>query len=365
MSEYLEIRNITKEYTPGKGINDVSFSCTEGSFTVILGPSGAGKTTTLSVLAGFLQTTSGDIVMNGHSIRNLKTRERNVSMAFEDYALYPTHSIFENIASPLRARKMDNETISKKVKAIAQLVGIDEHLEKFPSQVSGGQKQRTGLARCLVRDADVYLLDEPIAHLDAKLRHRMRGEFKRIHKELGKTMVYVSHDYREALALADMVIVMNKGSIVQIGPPEEVFSQPKNTFVATLLGDPPMNLVQFDHITVKNGTLSLIGKDFESSVKGCRFPDMKADGVSLGFRDFTVELVAKAGKNTIPGSVYVFEPIEDQIIFTISIAENRVRVRTPRNIKFDLNEEVHIKLNPETIHLFDNRSGDNLEYREE
>ena len=235
MPDYLEIRNLSKQYPRVKGIDDVSFSCAEGSFTVLLGPSGAGKSTTLKIIAGILQETSGDVLRRGVSMRTVAPQARNTSMVFEDYALYPTFSVYENIASPLRVRKVAPQEVDTRIKKIAKLLGIDEHLEKLPSQISGGQKQRTALARCLIRDADIYLLDEPIAHLDAKLRHRMRGEFKRIHKDLGKTMIYVTHDYREALALADTVVILDKGHVVQIGKPDEVFSRPRNVFVATLL----------------------------------------------------------------------------------------------------------------------------------
>ncbi len=363
MGDHLQIRNLTKEYSKGKGIHDISFSCAEGSFTVILGPSGAGKTTTLNLIAGLLQPDGGVIEMYGHNLERVQPGQRRVSMAFEDYALYPTHSIFENIASPLRARKVNDATIQEKVMAIAELVGIDKHVHKLPSQVSGGQKQRTGLARCLVRDADIYLLDEPIAHLDAKLRHRMRGEFKRIHKELGKTMVYVSHDYREALALADTVVIMDGGHIVQIGTPDEVFSKPRNTFVATLLGDPPMNLVPFDTVNVSGGTLEMVSSVGCSAISGTAFPDMERGDTQLGFRDFTVELAADASDNTIAGSVYVVEPIEDQRVYTITVGDHRVKVRTDRSVQFDLNAPVHIRLNPQKIHLFDTQTGESLEGR--
>jgi|GEM_PF-5909751 len=235
MEPYLEVRNLKKYFKKVKAVDDISFSCGEGELLVILGPSGAGKTTTLKMIAGIVEPTDGEIYLKGELLNPIEPQKRNISMVFEEYALYPHLTVFKNIASPLRIRKMSEEEIKKRVTMIAEMVGIHEHLHKYPSQVSGGQKQRTALARCLVREADLYLLDEPIAHLDAKLRHRMRGEFKRIHKELGKTMVYVTHDFREALALADRIIVLNKGKIEQIGTPEEVFEKPVNTFVATLL----------------------------------------------------------------------------------------------------------------------------------
>ncbi len=363
MSQYLQVHNVVKEYSPDKGVLDISFSCVEGSFTVVLGPSGAGKTTTLNLIAGLIQPDSGSVTVGDQDMSRVQPQDRRVSMAFEDYALYPTHTIFENIASPLRARKTPEATVKTKVEAIAELVGIDKHLHKLPSQVSGGQKQRTGLARCLVRDADFYLLDEPIAHLDAKLRHRMRGEFKRIHKELGKTMVYVTHDYREALALADTIIVMDEGKIVQIGSAEEVFSHPANTFVATLLGDPPMNLLSFDRVRVVDGNLILESAVGTVSVTGTNLPDLEHQGVKLGFRDFTAE-IDEEGVG-IPGFVYVFEPMEDEKIYTISVGDTRVKVRTPRTVKKELNENVGIRLNPRKIHLFDEQTGENMVGREQ
>lgn len=360
VTEYLEVRGLTRRYRSGDGIADVSFCCAEGSFTVILGPSGAGKTTTVSIIAGISQHSHGDVLMNGRSIVDIPPGKRGVSMAFEDYALYPTHSVFENIASPLRARNVSEDDIKKRVGEIAKLVGIDQHLEKLPSQISGGQKQRTGLARCLVRDADVYILDEPIAHLDAKLRHRMRGEFRRIHRVLGKTMIYVSHDFREALALADSIVIMREGEIVQIGSPDEVFFLPSNVFVATLLGDPAMNLVHFDHVSVNAGVMKLTrgGEMVQLSETG--FPDLEKDQVQLGFRDFTVALRSDEAENCLPGTVFVSEPMEDLRVFTVKTGEDRVKIRAERTIDFVIDQPVFIELDPRTIYLFDTESGVNL-----
>jgi ABC-type sugar transport system ATPase subunit len=359
MADYLEVRNLTKQYTRVKGIDDVSFSCVEGSFTVILGPSGAGKTTTLKIIAGILQESSGDVIRNGASLRPISPQERNISMVFEDYALYPTFSVYENIASPLRVRKVAREELDARVKRTAKLLGIDEHLEKLPSQISGGQKQRTALARCLIRDAEIYLLDEPIAHLDAKLRHRMRGEFKRIHKDLGKTMIYVTHDYREALALADSVVILDKGKVVQIGPPDEVFSRPRNVFVATLLGEPPMNLVQFEDMNVENGGLALSLGDRKVSLRGVSAGPARGK-VTLGFRHFTAALQPREGENCIEGSVYVSEQVEDTRVYSIMVGESLVKVLTPRDTRFDINQRVFIRLDPRAVYLFDSASGERI-----
>lgn len=359
MPDYLEIRNLTKQYARVKGIDDVSFSCAEGSFTVILGPSGAGKTTTLKIIAGILQETSGDVIRRGASLRPVIPQERNISMVFEDYALYPTFSVYENIASPLRVRKVAKEETDSRVKRIAKLLGIDEHLEKLPAQISGGQKQRTALARCLIRDAEIYLLDEPIAHLDAKLRHRMRGEFKRIHKDLGKTMIYVTHDYREALALADSVVVLNKGTVVQIGPPEEVFSRPRNVFVATLLGEPPMNLVSFDDAKAQDGGLLLSRPDRRVALRGLSSGGARGK-VTLGFRHFTARLQPRESENCIDGFVYVSEQMEDTRVYSIMVGDNLVKVLAPRDSRFDINQKVFIKLDPAALYLFDGASGERI-----
>jgi ABC-type sugar transport system ATPase subunit len=359
MPAYLEIRNLTKQYGRIRGVDDVSFSCAEGSFTVLLGPSGAGKTTTLHVIAGILQETSGDVLHKGESLRSLPPQRRGVSMVFEDYALYPTYSVYENIASPLRLRKLAAEEVGERVQKIAKLIGIDAHLEKLPSQISGGQKQRTALARCLIRDADIYLLDEPIAHLDAKLRHRVRGELKRIHKDLGKTMLYVTHDYREALALADSIVILDKGKVVQIGSPEEVFNRPRNVFVATLLGEPPMNLVRFDEARSE--------RDGQVLVKGGRsilLPGL-GDGptrarVRLGFRHFAAALQHQDGACCLEGSVYVSELMEDSKVYSVMVGDDLVKVLTPRDVRYEINQRVYIRLDPRALYLFDGETGERV-----
>lgn len=363
MANYLEIRNLTKDYRRVRGIDQVSFSCREGTLTVLLGPSGAGKTTTLNIIAGILQETSGEVFRNGQSLQGVPPWSRKVSVTFEDYALYPTHSIYENIASPLRAHGVRNEEVDSRVRRIAEMVGIHEHLEKLPAQVSGGQKQRTALARCLVREADLYLLDEPIAHLDAKLRHRMRAEFKRIHKELSKTMIYVTHDYREAMALADQIVVMNKGRVVQTGTPGEVFTNPVNTFVATLLGEPPMNLVDMAVEQVDNGNVVLAMNSSKLSLRGIP-SGVVPRKVKVGFRHFNSRLQRSKGGFSIEGSVYVTESIEDTKVFTLTVGDNLVKVVTPREAHFDINERVFIELDPETTYLFDGETGERIAVRE-
>ena len=359
MPEYLEIRSLTKQYPRVKGIDGVTFSCAEGSFTVLLGPSGAGKTTTLQIIAGILQETSGDVLRQGSSLRQVPPQDRAVSMVFEDYALYPTYSVYENIASPLRLRRIASDEVDARVRKIAKLIGIDKHLQKLPSQISGGQKQRTALARCLIRDAGIYLLDEPIAHLDAKLRHRIRGEFKRIHKDLGKTMVYVTHDYREALSLADSVVILNKGKVVQIGSPDEVFFRPRNVFVATLLGEPPMNLVDFDEVASEQDGLMLRKGERKVVVRGAQ--GVPSHGrVRLGFRHFAAVLQPQEAANCIEGTVYVSELMEDSKVYSVMVGNNLVKVLTPRDARFDINQRVYVRVDPRALYLFDTETGEKI-----
>jgi len=241
--EVLRLENVSKKYGELLAVKDLNFSVEEGELFVILGPSGAGKTTTLKMISGIEEVTKGEIYIKGKLVNRLEPKDRKVSMVFEDYALYPHLSVYKNISSPLEAQGLTQEEIEKKVFGIARLLQIDGLLSRPPALISGGQKQRVVLARALVKDADVYLMDEPIAHLDAKLRHQMRGEFKRFQYIQKMTMVYVTHDFREALSLGNRILVLNKGITQQIGTPDEIFNKPANTFVASLVGEPPMNLL--------------------------------------------------------------------------------------------------------------------------
>jgi len=215
--EVLRLENVYKNYGKVEAIKDLSFSCKEEELFVILGPSGAGKTTTLKLISGLEEITKGKIFLKNKLINNLEPKDRNVSMVFEDYALYPHLTVYKNISSPLEAIHLPKDEIDKKIREIARLLQIEELLSRLPSMISGGQKQRTVLARSLIKNANEYLMDEPIAHLDAKLRYQMRGEFKRIQHIRKMNILYVTHDFREALSLGDKVLILNKGITQQIG----------------------------------------------------------------------------------------------------------------------------------------------------
>jgi multiple sugar transport system ATP-binding protein len=242
----LVLQNLTKDYGKLRAANNISLKVEDGEFIVILGPSGAGKTTTLKLIAGVETPTSGMVYIGGKLMNAVEPHKRNVAMAFESYALYPHYTVRDNMAFPLKApgRRFSQAEISQRVTDVAEMLNIQGLLDRLPKNLSNGQRQRVALGRAMVREPEVLLLDEPISHLDAKLRHRMRTEFKALESVIRFTTIYVTHDYLEALSLGDRLVVLQKGEIQQIGKPDEVFANPVNTFVAQILGHPQINLVE-------------------------------------------------------------------------------------------------------------------------
>jgi multiple sugar transport system ATP-binding protein len=269
----VETRNLTKVFKEGElgAVNDVNLMTQEGEFLVFLGPSGSGKTTLLRMIAGLEHPTAGEILIGGRVVNDLSPRERRIAMVFQSYALYPHLTVYRNIAFPLRAQKsvkidtapqtpkpsgffermsLRRKTEREKVEWAASLLGIGHLLHRKPRELSGGERQRVALARAIVREPSVFLLDEPLSNLDAKLRASARTELESFHRRIGTTTIYVTHDQVEAMAMGDRIVVLNKGYVRQIGSPKEVYDQPADTFVATFLGSPPMNLVEIDNVIV-------------------------------------------------------------------------------------------------------------------
>ncbi|HSQ04500.1 MAG TPA: ABC transporter ATP-binding protein [Burkholderiales bacterium] len=240
----VEARKVTKEFAGHVAVAGVDLTVREGEFLVLLGPSGCGKTTLLRMIAGLEMPTTGDIVIDGRIVTGLPPRARNIAMVFQSYALYPHLSVYENIAFPLRAVHMEKTRIERKVKEAAAMFGIERHLARKPRQLSGGERQRVALARAVVRQPVVFLLDEPLSNLDAKLRTSARDELQQFQRRLATTTIYVTHDQVEAMALGDRIAVLNEGRIHQLGTPLEVYDAPADIFVATFIGSPPMNLVE-------------------------------------------------------------------------------------------------------------------------
>src|SRR6516164_104573 len=242
----VETRNLTKIFKEGElgAVNNVNLETHEGEFLVFLGPSGSGKTTLLRMIAGLETPTAGEILIGGRVVNNLTPRERRIAMVFQSYALYPHLTVYKNIAFPLKAQKVPKATHKEKVEWAASLLGIDALLNRKPRELSGGERQRVALARAIVREPSVFLLDEPLSNLDAKLRLSAREELERFHRRIGTTTIYVTHDQVEAMAMGDRIVVLNKGYVRQVGTPIQVYDDPADTFVATFLGSPPMNLIE-------------------------------------------------------------------------------------------------------------------------
>jgi multiple sugar transport system ATP-binding protein len=248
----VQTRKLTKIFKQGElgAVNEVDLETREGEFLVFLGPSGSGKTTLLRMIAGLEQPTSGEILIGGKVVNELSPRERRIAMVFQSYALYPHLSVYNNIAFPLKAQKVPRNTHKEKVEWAASLLGINNLLQRKPRELSGGERQRVALARAIVREPAVFLLDEPLSNLDAKLRHSAREELERFHRRIGTTTIYVTHDQVEAMAMGDRVMVLNKGVVRQLGTPKEVYDDPADMFVATFLGSPPMNLIEYGEVIV-------------------------------------------------------------------------------------------------------------------
>src|ERR1700740_3316598 len=248
----VETRKLTKVFKQGElgAVNEVDLETREGEFLVFLGPSGSGKTTLLRMIAGLEQPTAGQILIGGNIVNHLTPRERRIAMVFQSYALYPHLSVYKNIAFPLKAQNVKKELHKEKVEWAASLLGIGTLLDRKPRELSGGERQRVALARAIVREPSVFLLDEPLSNLDAKLRASAREELTQFHKRIGTTTIYVTHDQVEAMAMGDRIVVLDKGLVRQVGSPREVYDEPADTFVATFLGSPPMNLVDHGDVLV-------------------------------------------------------------------------------------------------------------------
>lgn len=355
----IELRNVTKRYGPATlAIRNLNLTINDHEFLVIYGPAGAGKTTTLRLIAGITQPTEGDILRDGISILNLAPENRDMAMAFENYALYSHMSVYENLAFPLRARKLTKGEIDEHVMRVARILHIHELLDRRPGFLSGGQRQRVSLGRAIVRPANIYLLDEPIGHLDAKLRHRMRTELKAMAVDQNATVALVTTSSREALAMADRVAILRNGILEQVGTPEEVYRLPANEFVASFVGEPPMSFL--DAIPEQqNGRLSLRldGTDCQLEISS-RIGDKlngSLNGNRLGVRALELNLASQMDEShKVPAQVYVVEPMGYTNIVTAKIGPGYVRVLVKPSVRPKPNETIWLSLTGENIHLFHN-----------
>lgn len=355
----VRLERVTKRFGKVLAIDDVTLDVGEGEFMVLLGPSGCGKTTTLRLIAGLEKVTSGNIYFGDELVDDgeevyVPPQRRNVSMVFQSYALFPHMSVFENIAFPARVKKLPRDEIKRRVHELAELLRIEELLDRRPHELSGGQQQRVALARALMIEPLVLLLDEPLANLDAKLRVYMRAELKRLQREFGCTTIYVTHDQIEAMSMADRIAVMNLGRIQQVGSPDDLYSRPANLFVAGFIGSPPMNLIECSQ--AEAGVL-----DFGAF--SLRMPDSwieLAQGYGeliYGIRPQDVKVFRERIEGAVEFKVYVVEPLGDRAVLTLSKDSIRIKALASPELKVGMGDKVWVFFNMDKAHLFDKKSG--------
>ena len=347
----VSLRNLTKRWGGFVAVDDQSLEIHDREFLVLLGPSGCGKTTTMRMIAGLEEPTSGEIRIGGRVVNDELPRDRDVAMVFQNYGLYPHMTVRDNIAYPLKVRGgRSAEEIRERVRAAAAKVQLEELLDRRPRALSGGQRQRVALARAIVRTPQVFLMDEPLSNLDAKLRVTMRAELKHLSHELRITTVYVTHDQIEAMTLADRVAVMSHGRIQQLGTPEEIYDDPKNLFVAGFIGSPAMNLIQG---ATEGGRFLVEGAPITTVGSGAR------GGVVLGVRPEDLELT-EPGAGSFDAAVYASELTGESVLVTVEIAGRRIAAKADRHTRKAIGETVGIRIDPAHTYVFDAASGERL-----
>ena len=334
----IEVKNLSRSYGDIDAVKDVSFTVPEKSFTVLLGPSGCGKSTILKMLSGLEQVSHGTINIGGADVTEVEASKRGVSMVFQSYALFPHLNVKENIQFGLKVRKVPAEEREKKVAEAAQVVGLTELLDRKPANLSGGQRQRVALARSIVSDQSVCLMDEPLSNLDSKLRAEMRDEIRDLQKRLGLTVVYVTHDQVEAMSMADQIILLKLGEIVQVGAPEEIYNSPNSVFSAQFIGLPPMNILNLNEIDVS----SLDSKIYSAVDSNKNIKDIGVRPEHIVF-----------SKKGLPVVVKSIDYFGGETVFKLTHQEKDFFLREPRQPKIHLGDQLNVSWNLDDMYLFD------------
>ena len=350
----LELQNLQKKYRSDViPVKDISLEVEDGEFLTLLGPSGCGKSTLLRLIAGLEPPTKGRVVIGGKNLNKTAPGDRNMAMVFQSYALYPHMTAAENISTALKLRKMSQEEISRRVNDAAHKLELTSLLDRKPGQMSGGQRQRVALARALVRDPEVFLLDEPLSNLDALLREQVRAQMKQLFKDQNKPVIYVTHDQTEAMTLSTKVAVLNRGLIQQLDPPSRIYSHPANQFVASFVGSPQMNLLT---VNCDRGTAFL-------GTNKIPLPPMNSypNNVVLGIRPEDITLATSEDVNAIQGKIFLVEQLGKENLVSIKLenSDSVIRVLLPRDRTYE-SENISLKLPTAKIHWFDAKTGDRL-----
>ena len=356
----VKIENLKKKFGEVTAVEDLNLTIEDGEFLVLLGPSGCGKTTTLRCIAGLETITSGRILIDDKLVNDLPPKDRDVSMVFQSYALFPHMNVFDNIAFPLKMRKFPKEEIKEKVAKTAKLLQISELLTRRPKELSGGQMQRVALGRSIVREPKVFLMDEPLSNLDAKLRIYMRAELKALQKRLGITTIYVTHDQVEAITMADRVAILNNGILQQLGNSSDIYDSPKNIFVGSFIGSPPLNLMNC-LLVRKKEKVFLKSDEFMFDVSHIKNELQKgatSQELVLGFRPEDAHIKkTKVSDYSFEAKIYVIEPLGSQLLITlVPGSKELVKVTEAPHFKAKIGENVWISLDKQKLHVFDKKT---------
>ena len=356
----IELVGVTKKFGKVTALKNVNLKIKDKEFFVLFGPAGAGKTTILNIIAGIHMPNEGIVKIDDAIVNHVETQNRNVAMVFEKYALYPNLTVYNNMASPLRSPKYkkDEAYIKETVERVAALLKIDMLLERLPIQLSNGQRQRVALGRALVRYPNVYLMDEPLAHLDAKLRNLMRGELKIIQSNFDTTSIYVTHDFMEAMSLGDRIAIINEGEIVQIGTSDEIYYMPRNEFVATLMGDPEINLLDCK-LDMSGSEYKITLNDFGAVLtlprEDALYEKLEECGVTnlrMGIRPQNIEYSFEPSDDFLKGSVNAFETIGNKSVLVAKLGGTEARIIVPNGLPVKLDQDVYVKFDMKQILFF-------------
>ncbi len=345
----IRLENVSKRWGGFVGVDDFNLEIADREFLVLLGPSGCGKTTTMRMIAGLEDATGGRIWIGDRVVNDLDPKDRDVAMVFQSYGLYPNMNVYENIRFPLKVRKVPPAEHDARVRRASAMVELDPFLHRKPAELSGGQRQRVALARAIVREPTAFLMDEPLSNLDAKLRVSTRAQIKNLQHELKVTTIYVTHDQIEAMTLADRVVVMNKGVVQQVGTPTDIYDNPANTFVASFIGTPAMNLMEGE---IRDGAFTAA----KVRIDGLAAPDGPA---TLGYRAEDAAL-APEGAGEITAPIYTLELLGDATMVTVRAGGALVSVKAPKDYRAGIGDPVTIRIPSEICHLFDAESGARL-----
>jgi multiple sugar transport system ATP-binding protein len=349
----VSFQNIEKAFGSTKVIHGISFDIKDGEFMVLVGPSGCGKSTLLRMLAGLEEISGGTIAIDTKVVNDVESKDRDIAMVFQSYALYPHMTVADNMAFSLKLRKADSKVIADRVANAAKILNLQPYLARYPRELSGGQRQRVAMGRAIVRDPKVFLFDEPLSNLDAKLRVAMRAEIKALHQRLKTTTVYVTHDQIEAMTMADRIVVMHDGRVEQIGEPLELYDHPNNLFVAQFIGSPAMNIV--------NGTLRRgSGAAYVEADGGVRWPvghRAGSDGQSVAYGVRPEHLTLGGGGDAVPGEIIVVEPMGAETELLVQAGSAQFVLMTHGRPVVNPGDRIQLSIDPAMVHVFDQKTG--------